>query len=189
MRIFKIAEDFEKIRDFFEKRTKYHINLVQKYCKKIEEYDEKRFKGLSKIAEKHDSSKFEDPEINPYIYITWKYKCQKEGWKFESPENMDEMMNEAIQHHVSNNNHHPEKHCNRDDNLINENDRDKPPSKIVDATKMPDIAIAEMCADWMAVAEEKETKVKDWADKNVNIRWKFNKDQKELIYELIEKIS
>ena len=28
----------------------------------------------------------------------------------------------------------------------------------------------------------------NWADKNVNIRWKFNDNQKELIYKLIEDI-
>ena len=59
---------------------------------------------------------------------------------------------------------------------------------MVDATKMPDLDLAEMIADWLAVSEERGTDPKDWADKNVNIRWKFDDEQKDLIYELIEKI-
>ena len=30
---------------------------------------------------------------------------------------------------------------------------------------------------------------KEWADKNVNIRWKFTDKQKDLIYELIEVVE
>lgn len=188
MKIYKIAEDYDKMRDFFEKRTKKHIELVQKYCKKIEDYDKNRFEGLLEKSKDHDKSKFEDPELEPYVYITWKYKCEKDGIKFDCPEYIDEKMNKATQHHVANNHHHPEHHCDRKSNLINKNDRDKPPSEIIDATKMPDISIAEMCADWMAVSEEKNTNPKNWADKNINIRWKFNDSQKELIYKLIEDI-
>jgi CTP synthase (UTP-ammonia lyase) len=40
-------ENWEEMRDWFEKRTKRHISLVSKYCKKIESYDEERFGELS----------------------------------------------------------------------------------------------------------------------------------------------
>ncbi len=40
----------------------------------------------------------------------------------------------------------------------------------------------------MAMSEEKGGTPKNWADKNVNVRWKFTDKQKDLIYELIEKI-
>ena len=43
-------------------------------------------------------------------------------------------------------------------------------------------------ADFCAMAKEKGGKPKDWADKNVNIRWKFNDSQKDLIYSLMEMI-
>ena len=33
-----------------------------------------------------------------------------------------------------------------------------------------------------------ELKFFHWADKNVNVKWKFNNDQKKLIYDLINKI-
>jgi hypothetical protein len=51
---------------------------------------------------------------------------------------------------------------------------------------MPNMDIAEMAADWMAMSEEKGTEPKDWADKNVNVRWNFTPKQVDLIYELLE---
>jgi len=189
MKIYKLAEDYNKMKSWFEERTNRHIKLVQDFCKKIEEYDPKKFKGLVEQAKDHDASKFEDPEVEPYIYVTWEYKCKDDGIKFEGPEGIKDKMNEATNHHVRHNKHHPESHCDsKDINLINRDDRDKKPDKIVDATKMPDIDVAEMCADWFSMSVEKSSHPKDWADKNVNIRWKFNDKQKDLIYELIEKI-
>lgn len=91
-------------------------------------------------------------------------------------------MNESTQHHVLNNSHHPEFHSDKRVGVINRSDRDKPPSEIIDATKMPDIDIGEMCADWFSMSEEKKSNPKDWADKNVNKRWKFTDEQKDLIY-------
>jgi len=189
MKIYKLAKEdnYQEMLEWFKKRTNMHINLVQKYCKKIEDYDS-RFKGLVEQAENHDVSKFEDPEVDPYVYTTWKYKCKDDGKKFECPENMNEKMDEATEHHILNNPHHPEHWCGRKTDLLNKANRDKPPEKIVDATKMPDLSLAECVADWMAVSEERKTNPKDWADKNVNVRWKFTDHQKSLIYELIEKI-
>jgi hypothetical protein len=184
---YKKAEDYKKMKDWFEERTKKHIALVQKYCKEIEEYDD-RFKGLVEQAINHDKSKFKDPEIDPYVYITWKYKCKSDGVEFDAPKDIDEKMNEATNHHVRNNSHHPECHTTQKGNLINEDNRDKPPDVVVDATNMPILDLAEMCADWMAVSEEKNSSPKDWADKNVNVRWKFTAEQKELIYELIDEV-
>jgi len=175
----------KEMENWFEKRTKMHIDLVQKYCRLIEAYDA-RFKGLSVQAENHDQSKYEEPERTPYIYTTWQYYCKGHNKKFEAPEGMEEKMNVATQHHVVHNLHHPEYyHVGPVVDFINREDRDKPPKTMVNATKMPDLSIAEMVADWLAMSEEKKTKPKEWADKNVNIRWKFTPEQKEMIYELI----
>jgi hypothetical protein len=184
---YKLAKDenYDEMLAWFKKRTEMHINLVKKYCKKIEEYDD-RFKGLLEQAKDHDASKFEDPEIDPYVYVTWQYYCKEHNREFKAPEGMKEEMNLATQHHVLNNDHHPEAHSDKEVGLINRENRDLPPSEIVDATKMPDMDLAEMLADWMAVSEEKGTQPKSWADKNVNIRWKFTDEQKDLIYELIK---
>ena len=183
---YRKAEDYKKMREWFETRTNKHIERVQKYCKKIEEYDD-RFKGLVEQAKNHDKSKFEDPEVEPYIYTTWEYKCKDDGVEFKCPEEMKEKMHGATEHHTRNNSHHPEFHTNQKGDLINKENRDKP-EVIVDATSMPILDLAECVADWMAVSEERGNSPKDWADKNVNIRWKFTGEQKDVIYELIDKV-
>jgi len=186
MKLIRTAKSEKKeIEEFFEKRTREHIKRVQKYCKKIADYDDK-FEDLIEQASHHDDSKFEDPEYEPYLYVTWSYKCKDDGVDWEPPDGMDEKMNKATEHHVKSNRHHPEFHSSETVDLINRNDRDKPPEKMIDGTKMGDIDIAEMVADWVSMGQEKGNSAKDWADKNVNVRWKFTDDQKDLIYELID---
>jgi len=34
-------ENYDEMKEFFDKRTNSHIGMVKKYCKKIEEYDNK----------------------------------------------------------------------------------------------------------------------------------------------------
>jgi len=180
-------KDYGKMKDWFDKRTNKHIKLVQKYCGKISKYDSERFGKLVERGEIHDQSKFKDPEVDPYIYTTWEYKCKDDGVEFECPEGMEEKMNEATEHHVNNNKHHPEAHS-KTKGMINREDRDKPPDEMIDATKMTDLDISEMCADWMAMSEERGNTPKSWADKNVNVRWKFTDDQKDLIYEILDNV-
>lgn len=179
-------DEMQEMIDWFEKRTKRHIELVQKYCNKIHKYDSKRFNGIIERGEEHDTSKYEEPEKTPYIYISWDYKCKDDNKKFELPEGMKEKMTQASEHHVHNNKHHPE-YWSDEKETINREDRDKP-AKLVDATKMLEIDIAELCADWCAMSEEKNNNPKDWADKNIGKRWKFDEKQTKLIYELIEEI-
>lgn len=189
MKMYKVAKNMkEKMKDWYEKRTKEHIKRVQKYCKKIEDYDD-RFSGLIERGKSHDQSKFENPELDPYVYLTWQYKCKDEGWDFDEcdpPEDIQDQMFEATLHHIKNNKHHPE--CHADKVYLNKENRDKPPEKAVDATKMKDIDIAEMCADWCAMSEERGGTPKKWADKNVNIRWEFTDEQKDLIYEILDAV-
>ena len=192
MKIYKIAEDLDKkMKDWFHQRTGDHIGTVQAYCRKIaKEFPE--FAELIERGEKHDASKYKDPEIDPYIYTTWKYKCKDDGMDFEDcnpPEDMDDKMQEATLHHIFNNKHHPEYHLPKSKqtkDVLNEGDRDATPDSIVDATNMERIDISEMVADWCAVSKERGSSPKGWADKNVNVRWKFTDDQKDLIYELID---
>lgn len=191
MKIISMTKEEKKNKDmekFFIERTKNHIALVQKYCKRIEEYGDGEFDGLIERGIIHDQSKFQEPEKTPYIYLTWNYKCKIDGEKYEYPEGIEEKTVFATEHHIKNknNSHHPEYHCDKKNNLINKDNRDKPPEEMIDATKMKDIDIAEMCADWMAVSEERGTDPEDWANKNINKRWKFTKHQEALIYELIE---
>ena len=180
-------EATKEMRDWFKKRTDRHIQLVQKYCKKIADDGEPKFQDLIERGKVHDQSKFKDPEMEPYVFISWQYKCKDDGKEFEVPEKIKNEMSSATLHHCVSNRHHPEFHSPKETNLINREDRDKPPKEIVDATGMEDLDIAEMVCDWLAMSEEKKTNPKDWADKNVNKRWKFTDKQKDLIYDLINK--
>jgi len=186
-RWYKVAspEITKEMEDWYATRTNNHIKLVQKYCRKIVEYDSNRFGELKDRLKVHDDSKFKEPEKTPYIYITWDYKCKDDGVDFDIDDDMRDRMNDATEHHIRYNSHHPEYHSDQK-STINKGDRDKPPEEMIDATAMPDLDIAEMCADWVSMGIEKGNSAKEWADKNVNIRWKFTGEQESLIYELIE---
>jgi hypothetical protein len=180
------APDMDAMKEFFEKRTERHINLVKKYAQKIADTNPDLV-GVVKQASEHDASKYEAPEHEPYLYITWDYKCKDEGKDFEIPDNIKD--SDATLHHVQNNRHHPEFHdSGSNDESINRDDRDAKPERATDATGMNDVDVAEMVADWCAMSEEKESSPKTWAENNVNERWNFNDDQVELIYKLIDDI-
>lgn len=186
------AKDITK-EEFFRERTNGHISKVQKAAKSIvAEYPE--LKELLTQVEEHDASKFEEPEKTPYIAITWRHKLEKEEDKFDpykgkgykTPGKLEKPKeNEAVLHHIQNNSHHPEYHAkDKDDVSISDGDRDKS-DKVVDATAMPDLDIAEMVADWQAMAEELQTNTAlQWFNKQKDVRWHFSEEQEALIEKL-----
>ncbi len=175
----------QKMSDFFEIRTKYHIKLVKKYMSKIYNSNSIKYKELKDRIKIHDQSKFKEPELTPYIIITWSYFCRDHDIPFELTDMEKELTRFATYHHCKSNRHHPEFH---DDTTTIESislvNRDKP-SEIVDGRKMSEIDIAEMLADWMAVSEERKTSPLEWANNNINQRWIFTKEQTHHIYLLI----
>ena len=168
---------------WYKERTNRHINFVRKYIDKLPDMMESE-KEVRK--RKHDSSKFSEPELSPYIWISWKYKCLADPDKnfedYNPPSNIDEMMNKATHHHVTTNSHHPEFH---QDTKLEERDSER---SIVDATKMPDVDIMEMCADWCAMSEELNNDPYEWAKNTVNKKWKFTKHQVDLLYKTLDQI-
>jgi len=188
MKLSMLLEDITgEMNDWYITRTNNHIAGVKNYANKIA----KVFPELKDVQQQsltHDQSKFKDPEAVPYIHITWQYKMKDAGKNYNPPESIKKQMNEATQHHVKNNRHHPEFHSEESTSSYDRENRDKPSEAIIDSTSMPDIDIAEMCADWCAMSEEKGNTPQTWADKNVNIRWKFNDKQKELIYKILNSI-
>jgi len=92
--------EIEVMKDFFDKRTKNHICLVQKYAEIIENYFPE-LSGVVDQAKDHDSSKYENPEYEPYLYITWHYRCKDNGINFKMPEDIDDSL--ATLHHIKNN--------------------------------------------------------------------------------------
>jgi hypothetical protein len=176
-----------EMKKLFDERTKKHIDLVRKYCKKIYDIYGDQFEGIIERGEAHDESKYTEPEIEPYIFITWDYKCKKDNEKFDIPEDIQNMMHKASEHHVNNNEHHPEFHC-KEKGKINKEDRDANPDKIIDATAMDGLDICEMCADWCAMSEELENSPIDWADAKIDTRWKFSDEAIYLIYDILNNI-
>lgn len=192
MKITKVSDNKEitkEMEDWFITRTDKHVSLVQKYAKKIEEAFP-NLKGLVEQASTHDDTKYDEPEKTPYIFITWQYKMKDDGKEWKAPDDIKDMMNKATNHHVTSqkNRHHPESTCGKKTGLINRENRDAPPSGLVDGTKMNDIDIGEMCADWMSMSEEKGSTPQSWAKKNINIRWKFDEKQVELINKILDEV-
>lgn len=174
----------EEMERHFLERTRRHIKLTQKYCVRLEERVP-RLTGLAGRGLVHDASKFEEPEYDPYVWLTWRYKCKDDGVPCVLPPGMEARINAATEHHILANAHHPEAHQGRRSGLLNTADRDKPPKEMIDATAMMDLDIAEMVADWCAMGEERGNTARAWADQNVNVRWRFTSDQVALIDRLI----
>jgi hypothetical protein len=194
MKIFEFDSQKEK---YFIDRTNQHIQLVQKAVAKIlevyPEYDTEMFRDQ---VEKHDVSKFEEPERTPYIAITWRHKLENEegnydpynGKGYQTPGKLEkEDENEATLHHITTNSHHPEYHLeDKTEANVNKDDRDKS-DKVVDASLMPPSDIVEMIADWQAMVEELQTNTaREWFNKQKDVRWHFDEEQKELIDKLLK---
>ena len=180
----KLTDDMA---NHFNKRTKSHIKRVQKYANLLaDEFEYLKSLGLSDIVKKHDLSKFEEPEYYPYVFVSWVYKSRANGVEFNVSNEMKEKMLIATTHHVLTNAHHPE-FWSENRNPINPTDRDKP-KELIDATTMPPVYLAEMVADWSSMAEEyqNEEGPYQWAEDNINIRWKFSDKQVKMIYEFMD---
>lgn len=101
----------------------------------------------------HDSSKFSGIEFENLSY--------NESVKEESSKLKMKM---AIIHHTKVNLHHPE-------------------AWFGGIKEMPDVYVAEMCADWKSRSEEFGTDLRDWIDEYATKHWNFNKD--DIVYKEI----
>jgi len=185
--------DEEKYQYFLD-RTNKHIKLVKEAVKKIvKAYPE--FEELLQRVEVHDASKFEEPELTPYVSLTWRHKLEQEKGKFDpingvgykTPGLLDkEDENGATLCHIITNSHHPEYHL-KDKSQVNINNKDRDKSdKCIDASAMPPLDVAEMIADWQAMAWElKKNTAREWFNKQ-KVRWYFSPEQEELIDKLLK---
>jgi hypothetical protein len=174
-----LIEPNKEMIKYFINRTMYHVKLVTNAADIIAAgYPE--LSSVAKYACGHDESKFSFPELIPYVWLTWRHKCKDEGIKFDYPEGVEDDVFRATTHHIISNPHHPEYHDS--DAIGHEKDTvDRP----VEAFKMSNMDIAEMVCDWAAMSREQGSGLKDWFDQNLDVRWKFGKDQIELINSLI----
>jgi len=190
----EVVDDKEKL-DYFLKRTHLHIGLVQAAAAKIAEVYPEEFGELVKQTADHDASKLQDPELTPYIEITWRHKLEKENDEFDPikdkgykpPGKLDKKEEDAaVLHHIKNNSHHPE-YWLADQSKANLGVDTDDSIKCVDASRMPPINLAEMVADWQAMSEELGTNtVKEWFNKVRDTRFSFTKDQEALIDKLLK---
>jgi len=179
----------EEMIDHYVARTKKHIDCV---VRNIEHLVQKHpeLEELLERSDKHDLSKWDDPEYTPYIYLTWRYKSEDDDVELILPDGMEEEIHEATWHHVKINPHHPEHWDDEATNdSINKEDRDKPPDESIHAHTMDLISLAEMVCDWHAMGLERDNTAESWADKNVGIRWLFDDDQVELMYQYMEDLE
>jgi hypothetical protein len=173
----------QEMKDQYTQRTFKHISLVQKYCGIL---GVKGIPGIIQRGYQHDLSKLEEPELTPYIFVNWKYRCKDTGDNFSCSKAMEERMTAATEHHIKTNSHHPEFHSDQVEHLINKYDRDAAIDKAIDASKMTDLDIAEMVCDWCGMSEERDNSPREWADKMVGKRWTFTPEQVKTIYDLID---
>lgn len=172
--------------DFFEKRTERHIELVQKYCRVLnDEFTE--VDGLEERGRFHDVSKLVEPERTPYIFITWDHEVDD----YEIPDGVDKLR--ATRHHILTNAHHPEYHDDRlvlgdAEGMLRPEDRDWGPEGdlVVDATEMPAVDILEQVADCAAMSEELGANtVREWFEEKIGCRWDYGDENEALIWEAI----
>lgn len=167
----KIPEATDKMKKFFEERTKSHIDKVEKNIQKVAVNSVHR-EELLKRGASHDTSKWSSEEMPLYVWLTEFYRCKNLNIDFSYPEGLEERVSEASDHHEKNNPHHPESHKSIDD--------------------MSDVDIIEMVCDWTAMAQElgeENGSARSWADKTVGKKWKFNDNQKNLIYDTIKALE
>lgn len=157
-------------------RNKQHVLGVQTFAKKIG-YD----------FPDHDADKFTTLYI-PYVLISMGYnpdfKADIEARKKDDPK-MDSFMRWASFSHVTTNKHHPEAW---DMESASVSEKDKEHEQLIDATKMSDEDIIEMCCDWASVGAEKGNSPQSWFKLKKDKKFKFSKEQEELITNTLEEL-
>lgn len=183
--ITKLAESTvptKEMLDFFYSRTRKHINNVVKYLRIIYNLDQERFKLLPMRELLHDISKYYEPEFTPYVFLTWKYHCKDIKKEFNISDEMQKSIDEASLHHIKNNRHHPEFF---DESVNSSSNKDK----LVDATGMGELDLAEMVADWCGMSAELGGDPVDQAKKEIGIKFKLNNKQTKFVYTLLSSIK
>jgi len=186
------VEATEEMKSHFKKKTDMHISLVRKYAQKIMDlnFPEVDNKEVQEESDIHDHGKWADPEYEPYLHISWHYREKDKGREYKVSKEIKDQMDNATFHHITTHKHHPE-YWDKTVTLasINRDNRDTPSDKIVNAVSMPLSHIATMMADWLAMSEEKNTNIQYWIKDNVNIRWKFTKEQVLLVNKIADKVK
>lgn len=163
-------EPTQEMKDFFKQRTDKHISYVNTNCQKLANIHPDIKSELLKRGYIHDESKYGQSEYVPYVWLTWKYKIEGEGKKFKYPsKEIEKVVDSAWKIHSQSNSHHPEYHNNPND--------------------MTTVDLAEMVCDWHGMSMELGGTTKEWADKTVGKKWKFDDKNKDIIYGFIDNLD
>lgn len=170
-------EPTKEMRDWFETRTRNHIQAVSQYLEKAAGiYPELK---LEILEMHHDESKFREPELTPYIHLTWEYRSKDMGLPYRMSAGMRSLVLDATYHHIKNNRHHPEywdplaTPCPQKLNGTTQS--------AVCATNMPDDALLEMVCDWCAMSRERGGDPGDWFAMVNGPRFEFTDEQQSFI--------
>ncbi|MDT8448238.1 MAG: DUF5662 family protein [bacterium] len=156
-----------QMRQFFESRTRLHIRRVHLALVTLEGFRGLEHAALHRRGFDHDASKFEPEEQDAYIWLTEHHRQRGQGNPYLYPSGIEPQVQEAILHHYSVNDHHPEFYAH--------------------PQEMPELALVEMVCDWTAMAQEvnRTNSARVWAEAHVGSTWDFSSSQSDLIFEAI----
>ena len=160
------------MREHFKIRTHKHIASVRENLFLFEgvfglSKSELELRGLN-----HDHTKFEADEENAYVWLSWMYQMRLENPDFSLPESIFKQIQVALSGHATKHAHHPEYHEN--------------------PNHMQLLDVVEMICDWTAIAEENHgagMSCRKWAQENLDKKWSFSIEMKELIYKVISEME
>lgn len=167
--VVQVSAEMEEV---FVARAKLHRSLVKKNLLMMQGYLGLSKELLHKTADLHDLSKYESSERVAYIWMTWMYHCKSEGISFQYPIDIEAVVQQGWQHHITHNAHHPESHA--------------------DLNQMSFLDIVEMVCDWTAISQENtpnNPSAMAWAIDNLDKKWNFSDLQKKLIFSTIEELD
>ena len=152
--------DFKILEDFYVQRTNNHISKVRRWITRFSTTF-----NLESLLDRlnHDASKFSIPEYEPYIYLTWQYRCRALGIEYTVPEHIEPLIKTAIAHHYASNSHHPEHHV-----LI---------------TKMSTLDLMEMCSDLCGMSDEFSGSPLIYFNRHIKPKYDFSHYQLNIIHE------
>jgi hypothetical protein len=76
----------------------------------------------------------------------------------------------------------------RINSAISYKNRDGARNSIIDASKMDEKSIIEMCCDWASVGAERGNSPQSWFEIGLKDKWKFTEEQQDLIWKTLEKL-
>lgn len=154
----------------FNERLKLHRTLVAKNLLTMIGYPGVSAIELEESARQHDLSKYEEPEHTAYVYLTWKYYCQKNAKEYQSNHYIEKIIETGWRHHIEHNSHHPEAH--------------------IHFNQMSLLDRIEMISDWTAISQENGLQsCRNWAEDNMHKKWQFSEEMQKHIFILIDELD